>query len=146
MAVRKISTAWIQRLKKSNLESELRRVNMSSEGTRDELRNRLREYVRSHPGEYMPVEWVVECSTEVLQEELAEASQPVVGDWGQLALRLMSYVRSNPSGYSYQGDHKYLLLNLLFKKWNTDRCPVTSFENGILGLDHVIVYLFSWRG
>ena len=106
MAVRKIGTAWIQRLKKSNLESELRRVNMSSEGTRDELRNRLRDYVSSHPGEYMPIEWVVKCSTEVLKEELTEVSQPVDGDCGQLALRLMSYVRSNPSSYGYEGDQQ----------------------------------------
>jgi hypothetical protein len=57
-ALTSFSTAWIRKLQKSDLELELMRVNLSSEGSRDELCRRLNEYVRAHPQQYNRVNWI----------------------------------------------------------------------------------------
>jgi uncharacterized protein YqgV (UPF0045/DUF77 family) len=57
-AVTSYNTAWIRKLRKADLEWELAHMNLSVEGTRDELRRRLTEYVRAHPEQYIRVNWI----------------------------------------------------------------------------------------
>jgi hypothetical protein len=45
-AVMSYSTAWIRKLRTFDLEWELAHPTLSTEGSRDELRRRLNEYVR----------------------------------------------------------------------------------------------------
>jgi hypothetical protein len=57
-AMMSFSTAWIRKFQKSDLELELTRVILSSEGSQDELWRRLNGYVRAHSKLYIRVNWI----------------------------------------------------------------------------------------
>lgn len=95
-----VSTAWIQNLRKADLEAELARVKQPVDGNRDDLRKRLKDYVRSNPAEFVDVVWVYQSSTDILKEELREIKLSDVGEFGELARRLAEYVRVHAGDYS----------------------------------------------
>ena len=97
------STSWMYCLKKADLERELVRVGLPISGTTDALRRVLRYYIRAHPQEYQPVQWVFQCTTDVLKEELRDVNLSDDGDWGQLVLRFADYVRSHLADYPAEG-------------------------------------------
>jgi hypothetical protein len=61
------STAWIKKFQKSDLELELMRVNLSSQGSRDELHRRLNEHVSAQPEQYIRVNWIFQLDETTLR-------------------------------------------------------------------------------
>jgi hypothetical protein len=51
---------------------ELARVNQSVTGSRDELRKRLTDFVKTHPEQFVGIDTIYQLSTTVLKEELKE--------------------------------------------------------------------------
>ncbi|XP_023718752.1 uncharacterized protein LOC111870582 [Cryptotermes secundus] len=93
------STAWIRKLRKSDLEWELARINLSTEGAREELRRRLTEYVRAHPEQYIRVNWIFQLDEVTLKAELEDCGLDVTGSKEDLTLRLFQYVRDHPEEF-----------------------------------------------
>jgi hypothetical protein len=75
-------------------------MNLSIEGTRDELRKRLSEYVRAHPEQYIRVNWILQLDEITLKAELEDCGLEVTGSKEDLALRLFQYVRDHPEEFS----------------------------------------------
>lgn len=93
-------TAFVRKLRKSDLVSELSRVNLVTEGTRDELRSRLLSHCRQNPEEYQKIAWVYQLGEDSLKEELKELELSVEGSAGDLYYRLVEYVRENVSRFA----------------------------------------------
>ena len=68
------STSWMHCLKMADLEWELVCVGLPISGTTDALWRVLCDYIRAHPQEYQPVQWVFQCTTDVLKEELHDVN------------------------------------------------------------------------
>ena len=88
-AMTSYSTAWIRKLRKSDLEWELARMNLSTEGSRDELRRRLTEYVRAHPEQYIRVNWIFQLDEVTLKAELEDCGLDVTGSKEDLNFRAL---------------------------------------------------------
>jgi hypothetical protein len=65
-------SAWIRKLRKSDLEWELAHLPLSAEGSRGELRRRLNEYARAHSEQYIQVNWIFQLDESTLRAELED--------------------------------------------------------------------------
>ena len=93
-------TAFVRKLRKVDLEAELSRVRLQTEGSRDELRQRLLAYVRDNTQEFYPILWIFQLSEEGVREEIRDVGLSEEGTVGDLYYRLLQYVRTHPSEYT----------------------------------------------
>lgn len=87
-------TSAIRKLRKSDLEAECLRVQLSTSGTRDELRQRLLEYARRNPKSFQIIITAFQLSAELLEEELLENNVEVPQDsYGDLVYAWITLMR-----------------------------------------------------